>query len=555
MAPKWRSTSRGAPTCPRERQHCPSPAAPDRRSARPRRLAFYTRVLALLTVASVPVLLARIGLGADNSLVPFYALLLVLIMSGWHQLWRRTLNGLMREWGPAPEPDATNVERPDFVGETVRHPVSGELVRDEAPWRARLRLVLSLQGTLVMGVSALVVALQLLLLKSRFYFRFGYFGYGLGAGLHGAFISLSNQANHLLAHRLTVWENHRSLESFEGALIIKTTLFVFFNSYSTLFYIAFCKGRWLFEEDACLDGDCVAELEIEGIAIFAAQVQRTPQTRAALPPPQMARPLSSRTLHPRAWQILIGQTRELLVPYLKRSRIAAGVRQLQTGRPLPVLEGALPRSAGYGTQASASGDAAGESEMAQAQAQLELTEYEGVFDEYLEMVVQFGYVSLFAAALPMASGMACLNNIIELRTDAWKLLTQFRRPMARSSTDISAWRHVLGGISLLAIVTNPALLIFTSKRLPAEMSSADRLWTFIAVEHALLLLKFLVHVLTPTSSREAEIAVLRRERTAHLTVQAFLATKEGPKSAKSWGQTLDLAAKGRAGGLERADEL
>ena len=38
------------------------------------------------------------------------------------------------------------------------------------------------------------------------------------------------------------------------------------------------------------------------------------------------------------------------------------------------------------------------------------------------MVVQFGYVSLFAAALPMASGMAALNNIIELRTDAYATL-------------------------------------------------------------------------------------------------------------------------------------
>lgn len=483
--------------------------------------------MALLTVASVPVLLARVGLGADNSVVPFYALLLVLIMSGWHQLWRRTLNGLMREWGPAPEPDATNVERPDFVGETVRHPVSGELVRDEAPWRARLRMAISLQGTLVMGVSALVVALQLLLLKSRFYIEMGTIGYGLGAGLHGAFIALSNNANHALAHRLTVWENHKSLESFEGALIIKTMLFVFFNSYSTLFYIAFCKGRWLFVEDACLDADCMAELEIEGIAIFAAQVRQTARTREG------ASSVLTRPPTARAWQIFIGQTRELLVPYLKRSRLAAGLRQLRTGRPLPALQGALPKYASYGTHASVSGDA-GELEIAQAQAQLEMAEHEGVFDEYLEMVVQFGYVSLFAAALPMASGMACLNNIIELRTDAWKLLTQFRRPIARSSTDISAWRHVLGGISLLAIVTNPALLIFTSRRLPAEMSSADRLWTFIAVEHALLLLKFLVHVLTPTTSREAEIAVLRRERTAHLTVQAFLATSEGPKSAKSW---------------------
>ena len=108
--------------------------------------------------------------------------------------------------------------------------------------------------------------------------------------------------------------------------------------------------------------------------------------------------------------------------------------------------------------------------------------------------------------------MALANNAIELRTDAWKLLNEHRRPVAQASDDIGAWRHVLGGISLLAIVTNPALVIFTSRRLPEEMPAADRLWAFIVVEHTLLLLKFLVHVVTPTTSHEASVNALRRER-------------------------------------------
>jgi len=55
--------------------------------------------------------------------------------------------------------------------------------------------------------------------------------------------------------------------------------------------------------------------------------------------------------------------------------------------------------------------------------------------------VQFGYVALFAAALPMASLMALANNLIELRTDAWKMLTQHRRPVAQASDDIGAWHQ------------------------------------------------------------------------------------------------------------------
>eukprot|EP00961_Rhodomonas_salina_P263342 3558312-Rhodomonas_salina.1 len=42
--------------------------------------------------------------------------------------------------------------------------------------------------------------------------------------------------------------------------------------------------------------------------------------------------------------------------------------------------------------------------------------------DWQEMVVQYGYVTLFAAAFPLTSALALMNNIIEIRTDAYKLL-------------------------------------------------------------------------------------------------------------------------------------
>jgi hypothetical protein len=38
-----------------------------------------------------------------------------------------------------------------------------------------------------------------------------------------------------------------------------------------------------------------------------------------------------------------------------------------------------------------------------------------------EMVIQFGYCTLFVAAFPLAPLMAVVNNAIESRVDAWKL--------------------------------------------------------------------------------------------------------------------------------------
>jgi hypothetical protein len=45
----------------------------------------------------------------------------------------------------------------------------------------------------------------------------------------------------------------------------------------------------------------------------------------------------------------------------------------------------------------------------------------GTFKDYGEMVIQFGYCTLFVAAFPLAPVLALVNNWIELRVDGWKL--------------------------------------------------------------------------------------------------------------------------------------
>ena len=52
-----------------------------------------------------------------------------------------------------------------------------------------------------------------------------------------------------------------------------------------------------------------------------------------------------------------------------------------------------------------------------------------VGDDYLEMVVQYGYVTMFAAALPVAPLLALLNNIFEANVDLTKMLKCRRIPL------------------------------------------------------------------------------------------------------------------------------
>ena len=51
-------------------------------------------------------------------------------------------------------------------------------------------------------------------------------------------------------------------------------------------------------------------------------------------------------------------------------------------------------------------------------------------------VIQYGFVTIFVAAFPLAPFFALLNNIIEIRLDAFKFVTVYRRPPAYRAQDI-----------------------------------------------------------------------------------------------------------------------
>ena len=53
------------------------------------------------------------------------------------------------------------------------------------------------------------------------------------------------------------------------------------------------------------------------------------------------------------------------------------------------------------------------------------------FDDFLELVIQFGYVCLFAAACPLAAALSVVSNMVEMRSDLFRLCHVCRRPVAQ----------------------------------------------------------------------------------------------------------------------------
>uniref|UniRef100_A0A8C7UDD5 Anoctamin n=1 Tax=Oncorhynchus mykiss TaxID=8022 RepID=A0A8C7UDD5_ONCMY len=96
----------------------------------------------------------------------------------------------------------------------------------------------------------------------------------------------------------------------------------------------------------------------------------------------------------------------------------------------------------------------------------ELLLCEGLFDEYLEMVLQFGFITIFVAACPLAPLFALINNWVEVRLDAQKFVSQYRRPVAERAQDIGIWLDILQVITYVAVISNAFLIAFTSDFLP-----------------------------------------------------------------------------------------
>lgn len=75
---------------------------------------------------------------------------------------------------------------------------------------------------------------------------------------------------------------------------------------------------------------------------------------------------------------------------------------------------------------------------------------------------QFGYSTMFSTAFPLSCLMALVNNYVEVRVDAWKLLQLYRRPMPRNAEDMGTWYSILDIISIASIFVNSGVIAFTS---------------------------------------------------------------------------------------------
>jgi len=119
-----------------------------------------------------------------------------------------------------------------------------------------------------------------------------------------------------------------------------------------------------------------------------------------------------------------------------------------------------------------------------------------IFEDYSEMVTQFGYVAIWSGIWTLAPVMALINNWMEMRSDALKITVHLRRPIPVRTDSIGPWLECMTNLIWVSAVINSALVYLFS---PTATVVVDRptlllraVLVALASSHGFLILRFAV---------------------------------------------------------------
>lgn len=84
---------------------------------------------------------------------------------------------------------------------------------------------------------------------------------------------------------------------------------------------------------------------------------------------------------------------------------------------------------------------------------------------YNEIIIQFGYIVLFAQAFPLAPFFSILCNFLEMKGAMNMMAYYSKRTRAQGASGIGTWRSIAEILSFVSIGVNCAIIYWTSDSL------------------------------------------------------------------------------------------
>ncbi|XP_074497037.1 anoctamin-7 isoform X1 [Sebastes fasciatus] len=396
----------------------------------------------------------KAGIMFDNGGTVFLSVFMSLWAVTFLEYWKRTCSALSHHWDCSDFHDMEERPRPEFTTLApmiMRNPVTGA---EEPYFPQNKRVNRILTGCMVIIIMvAMVLMFLIAIILYRTIIRVIISKSGFQTSSASRIASISGSVLNLLvililskvysslAHILTRWEMHRTQTKYEDMFIFKVFVFQFANFYSSPVYIAFFKGRFIghpghyktlfgIRNEDCGAGGCLVELAQELLIIMVGKQ-------------------------------LINNAQEFIVPKVK-----SWWHKRKTGSHLKEVKEVKEVKEERGQEAQREVKREGEEGVSPWEADYELLVCEGLVSEYLEMVIQYGFITIFVAACPLAPLFALINNWVEVRLDAQKYVTEYRRPVAEQAKDIGIWFPILQFITQMAVLSNAFIIAFSSSFLP-----------------------------------------------------------------------------------------
>lgn len=371
----------------------------------------------------------------------------------------------------------------DFTLET---PVTG-LVFDDLPVtlyssrkQVRRRVILTSFVTAIFAVVIALLSVAILFYKHLIIGLARSIGIpgGLSASVPGVtmalLISSADAMWKTASNWLTGWENQRTLHGYEDSLIAKRFAFQFVSNYVSLYYVAFIKP--FTSNDPCLVNpetgaiDCMYELEtlLTSLVITKATVQQVMEVGVPFV-----------TFYISSW----------LRPHQVLHQSDTSDSDASESEPTESSSLLVPASD------LDPSDAFSVSIIEQSKRPA----YKSTMEDYGELVIQHGHFILFGLAFPLAAVVNLFNNVIETRTDTYKILSVQQRPDTGEAADIGRWLSVLNFLSIVSVITTSALLTITTPALQlalpdivGDVAAEYPAISFLVFEHVLLGVRWMV---------------------------------------------------------------
>ncbi|CAK9298488.1 unnamed protein product [Gordionus sp. m RMFG-2023] len=404
-----------------------------------------------------------------------------IFMSFWStlflELWKRKQNELAWDWDTK-DFEEEEIVRPEYetqVKTLRKNPITNTL----EPYLPLYSKALRLMGTgitvltflvMVMGVVFAIIIYKLSIISvlhsqgDKIISHNAKLTTSISAAILNLIaIILLNKVYSKIAIILTDLERPRTRTDYEDSYTLKMFLFQFVNYYSSLVYIAFFKGRYSgnpveggkifgFKLETCEQAGCMAELFIQFVIIMIGK-QALRNCQELLFPVIMN------------WWRRRSFLRSQSSPLKSHNADNHFVNDDGTS---PDNRNEKQEDNHNNVNATDKKNRKCDKDIPQYQDDYNLADTAPLrlFDEYLEMGIQFGFTTMFVAAFPLAPLFSLLNKIIEIRLDAFKFVTQFRRVISCRAQDIGVWYDIIKIITKLSVITNAMIIAFTSNFIP-----------------------------------------------------------------------------------------